>query len=191
MLLSTINKVLATNEGSRLLLQKYSGKSLLISISGIISFSSNIDGDGYFSHYSNPDYTDTSIRINSTIAGTLLDNNQPEMLKHITISGNKSFGLELLKILANLEITEALLYSKSTPISVTFEILRKFITIIKNNLQLMTRNTSLSLTEYLQYETADIVSRYEIEHFCTSVDTLKEKTDLLIKRFNLLDISPK
>lgn len=191
MFLSTINKILATNQGSCLLLQKHSGKSFVIDIAGIMNFSANITGDGFLVHCSNPDYTDTSIKINSTIAGTLLDNNHPEMLKHITITGDKSFGLELLKILSNLEIAAALMHSQSVPLSITLSILRKFVTIIKNNLQLITRNTAQSLTEYLQYETTDIVGRHEIEQFCTSVDMLKERTDRLIKRFNLIDSSSK
>jgi ubiquinone biosynthesis protein UbiJ len=191
MFLSTINKILASNQGSCLLLRKYNGKSFVINIAGLINFSANITSDGLLVHRNDPDYTDTSIKINSTIAGTLLENNHPEMLKHITITGDKSFGLELLKILSNLEITEALMHNQSVSLSFVLSILGKFITIIKNNLQLITRNTAQSIIEYLQYETTDIVGRHEIEQFCTSVDILKERADRLIKRFNLLDSTQK
>ena len=53
-------------------------------------------------------------------------------------------------------------------------------------MQLIVYNTSQSISEYLQYETQDIVSKYEIEQFCNDIDELKEKTELLSKRFNLL-----
>ena len=41
-----------------------------------------------------------------------------------------------------------------------------------------------SISEYLLYETKDIVNKFAIEDFCNQVDELKSRVEILIKRIN-------
>ncbi|MFN8770746.1 MAG: hypothetical protein ACK5Z5_05795 [Neisseriaceae bacterium] len=185
-ILPLINKILANNQGSLKLLQRYSNNSFTISLLGLINFSATIAENGFLNTLDEIDNITTHIKINPEIARSLVNNNKIEMLKYITISEDKQFGVELLKILSNLQIIEALTYTESLPLSIIIDILRKSLAIIKNNISLITQNIAQSVTEYLQYETTDIVNKYEIEQYCNQVDDLREKADIITKRINLL-----
>ena len=60
------------------------------------------------------------------------------------------------------------------------------INMLKSQFILSTNNIGHSVAEYIQYETQDVANGYEIENFCTQVDELKSRTELLAKRIQLL-----
>jgi ubiquinone biosynthesis protein UbiJ len=182
--LSLLNKILLNNQGSMALLQKFSQQSFSINIVGTFSLNAIIKDDGLLQSIDTEVYT-TYINIPLSVSKYLLNNNQLDAIKDINIQGDKQLGMSILNILANLQLTNIAGYSSLTN-SIVYISLTNFINTIKNTLQLIVYNTSQSISEYLQYETQDIVSKYEIEQFCNDIDELKEKTELLSKRFNLL-----
>lgn len=183
-ILSILNKILQVNEGSLLLLKEYSGNTFSINIIGLLKIVAKLDNDGFLSTTDNTSYT-TDISVPFSISPHLIQNNQLEMIKEVQINGDKQFGLDLLKIFSNLKFSHVN-YNHGI-VAVTLQnTLEKFFKSIKNTLQLVFNNANNSISEYLQYETQNIVSRYEIDQFCVEVDEIRERTNLLEKHLNLL-----
>lgn len=182
-----INKVLANNQGSLLLLKKYRGQTFSINIIGLINFRAIICNDGLLDEIDQNMPTSINMSIPLSIASEVIRNNKMAMLQKISFRGNKHDGIEILKIISNLQISEAILQTDSVWLALLIKTLNKFIGTLKNTLLLFGKNASQSISEYLQYESKDIVNQYEIEQFCDAVDTLRERTDTLIKRINVLN----
>lgn len=185
LIIKLLNNILINNQGSLNLLKKFNQQSFSISAIGLFKINAIIQEDGLLKDIDTTDYT-TYISIPLSISTYLLDNKQIEAIKNINIQGNKEFGMNILNIFSNLQL-EYNISSSSFANSIIFNILKNFINTIKSSIGIFIQNTGQSITEYIQYETQDIVSYYEIEQFCNNVDELKEKTELLLKRFNLLD----
>ena len=178
--LNLINKILSNNESSLQLLQQYCNKSFSINVASILNISAIITHDGYLSYIGNTEFT-TSVEIPVSIASSLIMNEQLKAIKHLQIHGDKQFALAILKILSNLHLE---ITPKTHSISAIMlqNTLDKFIKIIKNTLFLILNNAGQSTSEYLQFETMDIVNTYEIEKFCNDVDELKARVELFEKK---------
>ena len=183
-----INVVLEQNQGSVVLLKKYSEQSFCIDIAGFISFSAVITDAGVLDKIVDKNTVDAKVRINPTIVATLLDSTPAELIKHISFDGDKEFGVKLLEIFSNLQVSDGLFKTQSLSLTIIFDMLRKFITLLSGTLKLVTQNAGISIAEYLQYETNDVVCSSDVDNFCNSVDFLREKADLLMKRAELLGI---
>ncbi|MBY0380278.1 MAG: hypothetical protein K2P99_07765 [Burkholderiales bacterium] len=183
-----VNRVLEENQGSIVLLKQYKGQSFYIDTAGFISFGALITDAGFLDKIVDKNTVAVRVTIYPTIATSLLDNNPTELIKHISFDGDKEFGIKLLEVFSNLQLTDSLFKTQSLSLTIIFDMLRKFITLLSGTLKLITHNASISIAEYLQYETMDVVCRAEVDNFCNSVDILREKTDLLIKRAELLGV---
>ena len=64
--------------------------------------------------------------------------------------------------------------------------LEQIFTHIHNQLRLINHNSAHSISEYLLYESTDIVTRHEITNFCNDVDDITNRFDRLNQRLNLL-----
>ena len=181
-ILTFLNKVLESNEGSRNRLMAYAGKSFQIRLP-FLSLSASISAKGLFE--SAETYTAT-IDIPLTAASYLINKDKLAIFKQIRFSGDVVFGREILEILAALQFT-GVIYNNSNPL--TMLAVNKFISILtalKNQMQLLSSNASHSISEYLLYESEDLVTRYEMEGFCTGVDDLSARTERLNAQINFL-----
>lgn len=177
------NYILNSNQGTKIELQPYAGRTFNINVMGIC-LSSKIKSDGSFDYYKESNNHDVEILIPMAATSYLIHKDQLATFKQLTINGDQAFGRKLLEILAKIHLTG--FYPKSPVFGVIILQIEKIITLIKEQILLTTRNGSQSISEYLLYETNDIVSRYEIETFCHNVDTLQEQTELLEQKINRL-----
>lgn len=178
-LVLALNKILKHNQGSLTLLKKYQTKSFLLNILGL-PVAAKIDTDGFLIETHHTDY-DVTITIPSSITTYLADQDKLAAIKKVTFTGDNKLGLELLEILSNLQLSG--LYTSDSPmVNLVLGQIVNLITTIKNYLQLLAKNAATSISEYLVYETGDIVDRYTLEKFYTEVDQLKSRADLLSKR---------
>lgn len=180
------NKILSSNEGSLNILRKYHGKSFKLNLIGF-HFSGLIEADGLITKPVDETYT-VEITIPLSTASYLIHQDRLATYKEITFHGDQAFGRELLEILSNLHFSGV--YSNASPVTLLFvNQFSKAIQAIKNNLSLIQSNVGTSVSEYLLYETEDLVTHYELEEFCNAVDELNSRTDRLTARINLLSES--
>lgn len=181
--LTILNKVLEHNEGSRNRLSYYHDRSFALNIVGV-SIIGVIDADGFISNSDAiVDNYDVSITIPAIVASYFVHKDQLDAFRQITFKGDTKFGRDLLEILSNLQFDS--FYATLSPLNgiIVRQLSRVFIA-IKDYFILVNKNMATSISEYLLYETRDIVTGYAIEDFCTEVDELRTRADLLIKRIN-------
>ena len=181
------NKVMLLNESSIIKLKMHQGKSFQITLLGI-SFEALIDVDGSLIKPSSPNHT-VKILAPLSLATYLINQDQLNAFSQIKFIGDNSFGRELLEILSNLQLS-AIYKENSLERSLILNKINQIIQFSKNNLHLLHCNISKSISEYLLYETEDLVTHYEIDEFCDEVDHLGNRVDILKARINLL-LKPK
>lgn len=185
-LLQIINKILQYNVGSKNELAYYSGKSFILNIVGI-SITATIMEDGLLAVCDDTEQTaiDTTIIIPITIMTYLIHQDKLEMFRQIKINGDLSFGVKLLEILSNLNFNGV--YAHISPLNgVLLQQIERILIAIRNYFILISKNGGISISEYMQYETGNIINRHNIEKFCTNVDDVKIRTEILEKRLEKL-----
>ncbi len=174
-----LNKALTSNEGSQHLLAQHYNKSFRI-LFPVFSISAIIEKNGSLSIHEQYE-VDSIIKIPLSSLNYLINQDKLAIIKQIEISGDKNFGLFLLELLSKLNWNiidhDKILGSK---------ILVKFFIKLNKQLQLVVTNATHSITEYLLYETEDLVTQYEMNDFCKEVDELNNRADILKARINLL-----
>ena len=61
------------------------------------------------------------------------------------------------------------------------------LSLISYQLTLTLNNASNSIKEYLLYETEELITKFEINHFCEQVDALRAKSEILEQKIQLLN----
>lgn len=183
LLLKVFNKILTYNESSILLLKLKAGKSFKLNLPGL-SFSGLIDVDGLLTEPLTKEYN-VEITLPLMTASYLINQDKLATFKQISFVGDVALGREILEILSNLRFSG--IYATLSP-NILFLItpLNKIILSVKNSLLLLQHNATHSISEYLLYETEDLVTQYEIEEFCNAVDDLNNRVNLLNAHINLL-----
>lgn len=187
-LLPILNKLLRHNEGSRNRLKSYQGKSFNLNIIGFY-ITGVINNEGFIARCNQDanvdgDY-DIAIIVPASIASYFIHNDKLEVFRQITFHGDTKFGRDLLEILSNLHFEGV--YATLSPLNgLILQQLAKVFAGIKDYFILVNKNMATSVSEYLLYESRDIVTSLAIEEFCVEVDELKSRTDLLAKKVNQL-----
>ncbi len=178
-ILLLLNKVLTSNASSQHLLAKYYNKSFRI-IFPVFSISAVVEKNGSLGLYEQNE-VDSTIKIPLSSLNYLINQDKLAIIKQIEINGDKNFGLFLLELLSKLNWN--IIDHDKIPGS---KILVNFFIKLNEQLQLVATNAAHSITEYLLYETEDLVTQYEMNDFCREVDELNNRADILKARINLL-----
>ena len=182
--LALLNKILEHNEGSIDLLKQYSGKSFNLNLVGM-TITANINDAGMLNVAENIENYTAGVFIPPATATFLVNQDKLEAFKKISFHGDVEFGRVLLEIMANLHLSG--LYSNSSPVAgIMLSQLGKIISTLKEQMLLVGQNSTNSVSEYLLYETEEVVTRYEIQDFCDNVDDLNNRLNLINQRINLL-----
>lgn len=185
--LSLFNKILEHNEGSVNLLKHYSDKSFKLNLAGM-SITALIAQNGLLQTTDESDEFDVDVFIPAATASYLLNQDKLDAFKKISFHGDIEFGRALLEIMANLHLSG--LYANASPSAgLMLSQIGKVINMLKEQMLLVGQNSSNSVTEYLLYESEDIVTRYEIQDFCDNVDDLNNRLNLINQRINNLLIA--
>lgn len=173
---SLIEKILAANSGIRKELATYHGKVIRIELA---SFSLNIQIklDGYFDLVSNEQGSDVIIKLPLNISQYLAEFDKLTLARQIQISGEKELGLNFLNLISNLQFN--FLYGKYVALDQMLLMASKLLDILKDSIQSIANKFSVSLVEYLQFESRDLVYAREMDAFCNEVDELSSKVERL------------
>lgn len=177
-----LNTVLKHNEGSQQLLKRYATYSFKINLSGFM-ICALIDSDGLMIAAAPNDYYTVEITLPLRCATYLINHDKLAAFRQIHLQGNREFGLELLQILVNLNMPSVTI---SPALLLTITPLVQFIQTLKDNLVLIGHNATTSISEYLLFETEDLVTHFELAEFCTAVDELTMNVDRLMAQTKLL-----
>jgi ubiquinone biosynthesis protein UbiJ len=179
-----LNHVLELNNGSLAQLQHNSSKSFKI-IAPLWIVSGQIDRDGFICNENDDSSYNVVIHIPATISTYIVNQDKIAAFKQIKFEGDRAFGRELLEILANLNY--GVLNVSQNPMALFFQQqLLKVFTGLKDALQLIASNMTNSLTEYLLYESEDLITQYELKQFCDEVDSLDQRTNLLAAKLEYM-----
>lgn len=183
-LLFTLNKILQYNESSLQKLKHISGKSFLLNILGF-SLSGIIDDEGFILAAQDEKIFDVEIFVPLESAKYLIEQDKLGFFQKIKINGNKNLARDLLEIFSNLHFTG--IYTAKSPIinlliNKLINSTKSIITLFK----LTATNTTNSITEYLLYQTEDLLTHNEVNKFYNEVDELKGQVDILQKRIDSL-----
>lgn len=129
------------------------------------------------------DTPDCEISISAAVFGYLLHQDKLQTYQHITISGQQQLGQHFLKALSKIKITNILYQHNSQTLGVIAVMVEKQLEQLVNYLQLLRDNSSYSLGKYLQYEIDLISDKFILEKFYRDVDDLRDRVELLTKRF--------
>lgn len=168
------NKLLETNSGSRKRLSKYAEKSFCLMIMGF-NLMACIDNNGDLSQLISDNY-DVSIQIPLDSATYLVMPDKLDIYKKIKFSGDIAMGRELLEILTNLHFSGLYNVSNSPFMLILINKIHSILDMLKEQVKLMYNNTTLSIKEYLLYESEDLVTQFEHDTFCNNVDDIRERT---------------
>ncbi len=187
LLLSLLNKILYYNESSLNLLTKHASKSFDLNAIGV-SIKALINHNGMFIPLEKMVEPTVRIIIPLSTATYLVDNDKLTAFRKILFDGDITFGRELLEIFSNLHLDGV--YAKTSPFNgMILSKLEQILIQIKQQLGLMTANSTNSVKEYLLYETEDLVTQHEMKDFCDSIDELSDRTNILQQQINLLSVA--
>ena len=175
--LAALNALLKHNEGSVQLLKQYAGKSFSLNVVGITMLGL-IDIDGLLIAPEDQNALAVNIIVPAAVLSHVVTQDKLALVREIYFVGDREFGLKLLEIFANLQFSG--IYAELPPWSgaVAYQ-LEQICAGIKNYLVALFKNAALSMSEYLVYESRDIVSGTQIEQFCDEVDELRNRMNLL------------
>lgn len=181
-LIVILNKILALNPSSVEYLKSYHNKCFYLNIVGL-SLKAQINIDGLLINSENE--TDAIIIIPLEAASYLINNDKLDMLRQIKITGDLDFAVKFLEIISKLNFDGV--YAKISPLNgVILHQLERVLLMIQEHFKLVSGNMGISISEYMQYETGEIINQHKLDNFCGSVDELKIRTDLLSKKIEKL-----
>ena len=181
-LIELLNNNLKFNQGSLELLKREQNKTFKILFPGFW-LCAQIDIDGYLLNCNSNDFN-TIIIFPLSIINYLIDKDKIAAYKLIKIHGDKIFARRIIEIFSNMSFFN-IDNSQSLSKIFFFNLLNKFLNILKSYTQLVINNAQSSIIEYYLYETGDIVSKDEVASFCTQVDNLSDIVNRLEAKLNL------
>lgn len=185
LLLSVLNKILLMNQASKQRLQSHVGNSFAIKFNGLSIIKAKIDIDGLLISVKNDNVFDVVIDIPIKSATYLINHDKLEIFRMIKFSGDKELVRSILEIITTLHFS-GVYEGRSLETGFIMAQIESMIKIVNEQLQLMLKNSINSVSEYLMYETEDIVTSYELEEFCDEIDDLRNQLDRLESRVNQL-----
>lgn len=174
-----INRLLKTNVGVADQIAKLKGKTIELTIIGA-KFQFEIIG----SFVTESKNTKPDVRINIPLSASthLINPDQLKTMKQIQIDGELKTGQEFLQLLSQLHPEDLLYQHDNMTLGIITRKLEKLVIMVIDYLKLIINNGLYSSSQYLQYESKDLVGYYEIEDFCNQVDELNSRYELLNKR---------
>ncbi len=174
-----INRLLKTNVGVADQITKLKGKTIELIIIGA-KFQFEIIG----SLVTENENIEPNVRINIPLSASthLINHDQLKTMKQIQIEGELKTGQEFLQLLSQLHPEDLLYQHDNMLLGVITRKLEKLIIMLINYLKLVISNGLYSSSQYIQYESQDLVGYYEIKDFCNQVDELSSRYELLNKR---------
>lgn len=181
--IKAINLLLQANPNTQNELQKYATKVVTLELP-LMTLQFIIASDGSLeAETTTPDCT---IKIPLAASSHLIHHDEVKTYRSLEITGDKTLAKDLLTTLASIETTNVLYLSQNPVLNIFAHKLEQLITSIVSYAKLVANNATFSTSQYLQYEVALIANKYEIDEFCTLVDELRERCDLLSVRVNKL-----
>lgn len=182
--IKAINLLLDANPNTKAMLQKYTTKIIQLDLP-FLSIAFIISPDGSLApEESSPDCI---IKIPLASASHLIHNDELKTYKTLEITGDKTLAKDLLSILATIETTKLLYLHENPFLSMFANKLEQIIDSLVNYAKLVASNATLSTSQYIQYETASVANKYELEEFNKSVDNVNSQTELLAKKVEKLN----
>lgn len=175
-----LNLHLAANPEVTAQLQKISGKLIrlnlpLAGITFLVTPEGLLDPE--------EEEADCQITILPAAVSHLLHQDKLQTYRHITIDGQRAIGQQFLTALAQIKITNVLYQHNSQVLGIMAVVIEKQLTQLITYLQLLRDNSSYSLGKYLQFETDLVSDKFILEKFYRDVDELRDRVELLTKRF--------
>lgn len=182
--IKAINLLLDANPTTKNMLIKYSTKIIQMDLP-FLSIAFIISPDGSLA----PENTtpDCTIKIPLASASHLIHNDELKTYKTLEINGNKTLAKDLLSILTTIETTKLLYLHQNPFLSIFAHKLEQIIDNLVSYAKLVANNSSISTSQYLQYEESVIANQYELDKFYKDVDHLSSQTELLAKKVEKLN----
>ncbi len=174
-----INRLLRANVGLADKMAKLTGKTIELILIGA-KFRFEITGN----FITETENTEPNVRINIPLSASthLINPDQLRTMKQIQIEGELKTGQEFLQLLSQLHPEDLLYQHDNIILGIITRKLEKLVIMLINYLKLVINNGLYSSSQYLQYESQDLVGHYELEDFCNQVDELNSRYELLNKR---------
>ncbi len=180
-----INLLLEANSNTQKQLAKYATKIVKINLP-LLSIQFLIAADGSVeTEHNDPDCT---IAIPLSSVSHVLHKNDLKTYKSFDIDGDKELAKKLLEILATVETTNVM-YLSQNPLMNMFALqLEKLLVSLVNYAKMVSNNAGHSISQYVQYETNEVVDKYDLEKFSNEVDEVKSRYELLLKRVERINL---
>lgn len=175
-----LNLHLAANPEVMAQLQKISGKLIRLNLP-LAGITLLITPEGLLDP--EEEEPDCQITISPAVVSHLLHQDKLQTYRHITINGQRAIGQQFLTALAQINITNVLYQHNSQVLGIMAVVIEKQLTQLITYLQLLRDNSSYSLGKYLQFETDLVSDKFILEKFYRDVDELRDRVELLTKRF--------
>lgn len=186
---NTIDKIITSDPVTTLALQKLEGKVLEISITDVsISFFLLPHRAGFDIHQRVESPADTKLHGKLDSFRALLtssDKTQQFFGNGIQISGDTQLAAKVQKIFINSQIDWQGLTAQVTGDLIAHQ-LAEFSKATVKQLGITKRSLELNIAEYLQEEAYYLPARAEVEGFITDIDAIRDSTERLEARINLL-----
>ena len=178
-----LNQLVTNSSASSAQLRQLSGTVYRLELSGI-KLNLQISPDGLLrKSNANPD---CQISIPLRAASHCIHHDELKTYQSLTISGDKALAKPFLSALTTLD-PALLLYPANSPCLGIFAVqAEKLLLALVNYLRLVMWNGSLSVSQYLQYESNWLSDKHQLEAFYAAVDELSERTERLTKRIERL-----
>lgn len=174
-----INLLLDANIDTKSLLAKYSTKIVKINLP-LVSVQFIIASDGGVETES--EAPDCTINIPLSTASHVIHKNELKTYKSLDIEGDKTLAKDLLEILATIKVTRVL-YLSDNPLMNMFAVqLEKILTSLVDYAKMVSDNAASSISQYVQYESNEVVDKFDLDKFSQEVDELNSRYELLAKR---------
>ncbi len=181
-IIQIINRILRANSGALQRLQKYATCTFCIS-SPLVTIRGLICDNGEFAPFAG-DETDVSINIPASILPSVIAQDKILLYRQIKINGNSELAKILLETLSDLHF-DGIYQPKSQFGRI---IMHQFGTIskqIRDYLLLVNKNATISIRDYLVYETKALANHYELDKFTLQVEQLHMDLERINKKLQL------
>lgn len=179
LVLKAINLLLDANIETKKLLAKFSTKIVRINFP-LTSIQFMLVNDGSIEL----EQTEPDCVINIPLAAVshVIHNNELKTYKSLDIAGDKSLAKHILEAFSTIKVTRVLYMSHNPMMNLFATQLEKIISGLIDYAKMVSNNAGDSISQYLQYESNEIVDKYDLEKFYQEVDEVKSRYELLLKR---------
>ena len=181
-IIQLINRILRANSGALYRLQKYATCTFCLS-SPLFTIRGLICANGEFAPYAG-DETDVSVNIPASILPSIIAQDKILLYRQIKISGNHELAKTLLETLSDLHLDGV--YQPQSQFGRI--IMHQFSTVskqIRDYLLLVNKNATISIRDYLIYESKTLANQYELDKFTLQVEQLHMDLERINKKLQL------